>query len=462
MDSENPISVLLRTARESARLSVAELSKLTSIRTHVINAIDEGRFADLPQVYMRSFIRSYAKTVKINEQEIEHLMNTHLAELTKAKHSNSTPISPPKNIPPPQKQQSKPAVPVQNRNLAHIGETKSSHRLKWILGVFALLATSVAAYFMYFKQPSNPNAIQPGSLPPGVVGTKDSTGTNNSGGGLLNYFGVNTTASADSIILEANAIDTSWISITIDGKRNEQVTLMPQTSKRWSGMEKLVLSVGNAGGVTLVRNGTPLPVLGKRGETVRMVRVTRNEFVTSATPNKPKIDTARKKTTLTPTTNKAPQVVPKQQPSTQPKEQPRAQVTPKPVPSTTKPATSASQQTAGTQSALHTKPQQTKPVISNSTPVTTSTVPKPQTPKPGTTTGVTTVNGKPAINTLKPTTPTATTTPKPKPSVTAKEAAEAKKRRDEMLKRARQLDITPVDLKPITPKEEKKPATTKP
>ena len=75
MDSEHPISSRLREARENSNLSIADLSKRTNIRIHIIHALDEGRLHELPKVYMRSFIKRYARVVGISSREIDELMN---------------------------------------------------------------------------------------------------------------------------------------------------------------------------------------------------------------------------------------------------------------------------------------------------------------------------------------------------------------------------------------------------
>ena len=79
----HPISTRLREARESLNLSVAELHKRARIREHVIDAIDNGRFNELPDVYMRSFLRGYAEHVGVSTKEIDRLIADHFGEFSR-------------------------------------------------------------------------------------------------------------------------------------------------------------------------------------------------------------------------------------------------------------------------------------------------------------------------------------------------------------------------------------------
>ncbi|MBK7185214.1 MAG: DUF4115 domain-containing protein [Ignavibacteria bacterium] len=90
-------------------------------------------------------------------------------------------------------------------------------------------------------------------------------------------------ADTDSLILTAIASDTAWISITMDGTRNQQAVLLPEGEYRWSAMEKFVVSLGNAGAIQFFRNGRPLPAFGRSGEAVREIRISRKDVTASNT-----------------------------------------------------------------------------------------------------------------------------------------------------------------------------------
>ncbi|MBL7997402.1 MAG: DUF4115 domain-containing protein [Candidatus Kapabacteria bacterium] len=443
MDALNPISIMLREAREERRLSIAELSKLTSIRAHVIVAIEESRFGDLPPVYMKSFVKSYAKSVGISDTDIERMLREHLPASSQ-RHSQPAPQPQPRSQPtsvPKEHKRSASDVPYQNRNLSHIGTTDAKKRAGIIAMIAGGIGICISVYYLFFMQPTaNPDAIQPGSVAPGIVGVQDS---GDKKGGLFSYFSSGQAASGDSVTLEATARDTVWISITSDGKRSEQVTLLPQQSKRWSAAEKFVLSVGNAGGVTLYRNGTSLPPLGAIGETVRSIRISKSEFITSASPWKSQRDT----------TKKSPQKPKPVTPSVIQQKQPNTAAAPKPQPitrqqpSSTVPKPTAQQQLARPQQQTFPPTRTTVPATQSqrsvSTPPSNASQGRPQPVTPARTT-------QPNSSTTTEPKPTATTAtiPKPKTAAQREAEAEAKRRREEIIRRARQqTEITTVPLK---------------
>ncbi len=273
MDSVHPISSRLKQAREARSLSITELSKLTSIRIHIIQALDEGRLDELPSVYMRSFIKRYAQAVGITSDEIDELMEQHLGAPASSSSTASSVLNAAKSM----------RAPIM------VGPNAKRKRTLAILYILLGLCGVGLLYFMY--SPQHPATPPKSTLSPSMVISSQDSASASSKGTLMNYFGL---SSVDSVALEAVATDTVWLTITIDGKSTEQLTLFPTQTKRWVAADKFLMSVGNAGGIHLKRNGQDLPALGKTGETVRSIRITKSEFLTSASPWKSQRDTTRK------------------------------------------------------------------------------------------------------------------------------------------------------------------------
>jgi cytoskeleton protein RodZ len=69
---------ILREARERAGLALSDLAEVTHVRRGYLDALEEGRYADLPEdVYTRNFLRLYAQAVGL---EIDGVMERYLAE----------------------------------------------------------------------------------------------------------------------------------------------------------------------------------------------------------------------------------------------------------------------------------------------------------------------------------------------------------------------------------------------
>ncbi|MDD5254607.1 MAG: DUF4115 domain-containing protein [Candidatus Omnitrophica bacterium] len=67
-----------------------------------------------------------------------------------------------------------------------------------------------------------------------------------------------------------------WIHVKADGKTIFQRVLMKGRSESWEAREKIELSVGNAGAVELQVNGKFLPSIGKKGQVLKNIVITRD------------------------------------------------------------------------------------------------------------------------------------------------------------------------------------------
>ena len=70
-DSAAGFGEMIRSARQSREMSLAELSMTTNIMLDKLHALEEGRLEDLPEpVYVRAFIRAVAKALEVDPAPI--------------------------------------------------------------------------------------------------------------------------------------------------------------------------------------------------------------------------------------------------------------------------------------------------------------------------------------------------------------------------------------------------------
>jgi cytoskeletal protein RodZ len=70
MDS---IGDFFKQVRETKGLTLDEVASKTRIRTDFVKALEEGNFAKLPdQVFARGFVRSYARSLGLDEDDAIH------------------------------------------------------------------------------------------------------------------------------------------------------------------------------------------------------------------------------------------------------------------------------------------------------------------------------------------------------------------------------------------------------
>jgi len=237
------VGSLLRAKRTELGLSVSDISRLTGIRPAIIEAIEAGSLDVMPPVYMRSFLRRYARALGLDERTLPFTPSEphHLTSRRTA--------TPP----------------------AGSSQRKSNTALAVAIAVGVLGAAGYVLYRSIEGSNQPRTSFEQEEAPAETIRTAPSSR-------LLEYFGA---IARDSMRLEAVATDTVWLSVTMDGRRSEQVTLRPGERRQWYALQTIILSIGNAGGVELYRNGEPLPALGHRGEAVRYVKITPTEVIPS-------------------------------------------------------------------------------------------------------------------------------------------------------------------------------------
>jgi len=84
----------LKQHRLAENLSIFQMSQMTKIHVNTLTAIEESQFHHLPQyVYIRGFIQSYAKTLKLSTSEAEDLLKSTYANRSKAQQNLRKPKS---------------------------------------------------------------------------------------------------------------------------------------------------------------------------------------------------------------------------------------------------------------------------------------------------------------------------------------------------------------------------------
>ena len=94
MDTEETFFLALKTHRESNGIELDEISEYTKINPKYLNAIEEGTFNIIPNIYMRLFIRSYAKYIGADYHQALVDYELHTTGKIEPKFSETTDINP--------------------------------------------------------------------------------------------------------------------------------------------------------------------------------------------------------------------------------------------------------------------------------------------------------------------------------------------------------------------------------
>ena len=240
MDS---LGVFLLSRRESLGLTLEDIVRRTRIATQYLKAIEEEQWDELPPpVFAKGFIRAYCQA--LGEPPDEALR--HYLEIQNQKQS---PVLAPSWGGPPR--------PV-------------SSTLSVSLTLVVVLGLSLAgvSFFLHKKpeQPAPRPAAQsvvparqePAPTPPASPPPSEPVAV----------ASAVTPSESPRSRLVAKASELTWVKVATDDGNVFQELLQPGTVREWISSKRFVLTVGNAGGITLEYNGRPLPSLGPSGAVV--------------------------------------------------------------------------------------------------------------------------------------------------------------------------------------------------
>lgn len=256
---------ILSDTRKAKGLDIAEVSRKTGIRQSVLEQIESGELPNLPVVYIRSFIKKYANFLGLSENSYSDLINDLNLKLEKEQLEHKPLTSESTNSLDPSDQNF--ISILKSKNYSNLVSDKRIISSLLYLGLGLVIISII--YFVFFSSDTKEEGQNTRRIE--SVDSEDNSSKDEEG--LFEYF-----ETTDSLVLEAFALDTAWISITIDGKKNEEFLMKPGTKKIWKAAKFFTLTTGNAGGVQLKRNGQKLDPLGARGNVVNNVKITKEEI----------------------------------------------------------------------------------------------------------------------------------------------------------------------------------------
>jgi cytoskeleton protein RodZ len=259
----NTCSEELRNAREAENLSLEDLAVATRISKKFLKAIEDDNFSLLPQIYIRAFIRDYAREVGLNPDEVikkfEQVTLPPEAEIPKK--VNITPVSPEK-------------VRLPRRK----GATQAT---VLVVVAFVLISALVAAILFFSREQKSgvkeipfQTVIEEQEKP--LTIQKDTAKL--IGPELPKSDSTFSYVQTDSLTLVATATESAWISVIMDEKVKKEILLLPNKSAQWKALKSFKITIGNAGSTIFKLNDKVVGALGKRGAIVRDYVLTKNSL----------------------------------------------------------------------------------------------------------------------------------------------------------------------------------------
>ena len=298
----------LKTAREEASLSLEQISAKSRIDIKFLQAIEEGNYEVLPEVYIKAFIKQYAVQVGLDPDET--IANYEAAKRGRLRNNKEAFVEEKEDTVPPPPTSNPPAektfkAPEEEEKKSHkkefgtddtqsissYSESKSSSiNAKLILTIAAVIVLLGAVYFFFINKNGTEivretpfdEIIQENEEP--VREEKgdrfemaDEQPASEAADGIQNV-----TANSDSLSLRLTATDSCWLSADIDdGSLSDEYFLYPQQSITVKARKNFELILGNSGGVDIFLNGKKLD-LNVTSSGRKVVRINENGIVNNS------------------------------------------------------------------------------------------------------------------------------------------------------------------------------------
>jgi cytoskeletal protein RodZ len=301
------IGEFFRQVRETKGLTIDEVASKTRIRTDFVKALEDGNFAKLPdQVFARGFVRSYARSLGLDEDDAIHrfvqsagayydkqvererlkvrqaeeerkrqanrkavaiaigiailtlifLLSREQSSLLVRRSSSDLPASASKRIAPPTPESQNAPLSQQAEAVPPASKTKPSEPP--VVSAKASVGNNV--------EPVTSPASTASAVPELAAPASSSLGSDGPLGGIsLEGSG----ATDGQLALDLEATELSWVVVQVDGGSPQEALLRPGEKARWKGQDQFILTLGNAGGVKAELNGKPQKPFGQSGKVAR-------------------------------------------------------------------------------------------------------------------------------------------------------------------------------------------------
>ena len=233
-----------RAAREARGLSLSDVSEQIRIRSVYLGAIEDENWAAIgAPVYSRGFLRTYARYLGLDPEEVVAEFNRSAGSLPAA----------PSSQPSERERASAPDRPA--RNLSPF---------IWLAGLVAVVLIAFVFYnelTMRDRSPSPAAAV----VSPGPPNASPATSLESSS--PVEPGPTSAPAAPVAHTLQVSLSSSSWLRVTVDGSVSMEGTFPAGTVREFRG-KRAALRIGNAGGVDVFVDGKNVGKLGSNGDVV--------------------------------------------------------------------------------------------------------------------------------------------------------------------------------------------------
>jgi cytoskeletal protein RodZ len=253
----------LRRERQAQGREMTEIAEDLCITQRYLRAIEEDDLKSLPGTFFyKSFVKQYASLLGLDETKLQAGVDA----LTATEEPLPLPGA---NLKPPLREVD-PLVADANRRYF------SDRRVALPVAAFVVVLLGCSGFYTWWSKASrvievSKQTVNPSVAIPVASSTKPTVDVTTGPDGV------------NHVVLNLSATETTWLSITSEGKNIFSGVLEPSETKTLRASDAAKLKVGNAGGLDVRWNGKSIGPIGPRGK-VREVLFTPDNFKILAPP----------------------------------------------------------------------------------------------------------------------------------------------------------------------------------
>lgn len=237
----------LRQSRELKRVSLEDAQAKTKIHIAVLRGLEKGEAPrNVNPIYLKGFLKIYADFLGLEPKSIVEGFNLNLPVEDRQIKRKEGP------------------APKKELNLS-LQEPRFRAALRLIIFVAVFLAIIFVFSKLFHKRPKTLAVAKPTATTVAVPEPE----------AKVSSIPIE---KSSRIKLAVQAKDSAWLRIKSDGKIVFSGILRRGLSETWGAKEKIEVSLGDAGAVVLEVNGKRIPPLGRKGEVIKNIKISKDSI----------------------------------------------------------------------------------------------------------------------------------------------------------------------------------------
>lgn len=256
----------LKKIRLEKGLSLQDVHKKTKINLDILKAIEEDSIVNLSPIYIKGFLKIYCQALGVDFKDYIADQKGKEARLLEIKDERQPAEEPQQDKP---VQVKAPSIKLGSFHKVSARKIIRLSAIGLIFVVLLLVLFNLGKFLASRPQvaiPKKPKITAVASTP-----IKAQTQKKPEPAKPVQKAAV----SASTVGLTVSAKEDCLIQVKMDGRVVFHRVLKRGRSESWEAKEKIELLLGNAGVVTLVVNGQPIPPVGRKGQSIKKILITK-------------------------------------------------------------------------------------------------------------------------------------------------------------------------------------------